>query len=231
VTESCRPPGIHHRRAAGSHEGSPLARGGDVHRAARADGPRFRAIHLMVATQRPSTRGHRRYQGYFPARVSLVASRPTRRPYPRSRPPRNLLGMGDCLILPRTSTLTRVARTVRGGEGEGGGGGGIPLRLSSTGRRRARRSTTEHPQGRAPRTATARPRTTRSYELTIAIAAVPPTSLHLLHPLLQRTARGLQPRALMIERMERDGIVGPADGAKPRELLIVRSETFPCACA
>jgi S-DNA-T family DNA segregation ATPase FtsK/SpoIIIE len=24
----------------------------------------------------------------------------------------------------------------------------------------------------------------------------------------------------MIERMERDGIVGPADGAKPREVLI-----------
>jgi S-DNA-T family DNA segregation ATPase FtsK/SpoIIIE len=39
--------------------------------------------------------------------------------------------------------------------------------------------------------------------------------------MLQRRMRiGYQRSARMIERMERDGLVGPADGAKPREVLM-----------
>jgi DNA segregation ATPase FtsK/SpoIIIE, S-DNA-T family len=39
--------------------------------------------------------------------------------------------------------------------------------------------------------------------------------------MLQRKMRiGYNRSARMIERMERDGVVGPADGAKPREVLI-----------
>ena len=39
--------------------------------------------------------------------------------------------------------------------------------------------------------------------------------------MLQRKMRiGYNRSARMIERMEREGVVGPADGAKPREVLI-----------
>ena len=43
--------------------------------------------------------------------------------------------------------------------------------------------------------------------------------------MIQRRLRvGYNRAARMIEKMERDGVVGPADGAKPREVLAQKIE-------
>jgi S-DNA-T family DNA segregation ATPase FtsK/SpoIIIE len=179
---------------------------------------RAAGIHLMVATQRPSTDVVTGViKANFPARISFqVASRHDSATIINTPGAENLLGMGDMLILPPgTSSLTRVHgpyvdekeihAVVEHWKAQG-----APVYDPSILKPRA-----EDGEGLD---GVADEGPDELYDQ--AIAAVGDMRFISIS-LLQRKLRvGYNRAARMIERMERDGIVGPADGAKPREVLI-----------
>ncbi|MCY1016343.1 DNA translocase FtsK [Pyxidicoccus sp. MSG2] len=180
---------------------------------ARASG-----IHLMVATQRPSTDVVTGViKANFPTRVSfMLRSKPDSMTILGTVGAEALLGMGDMLIMPPTSAhLQRVhgafvseneikravdhlkaqgkpvydESILKPRDEEGEGGGGEEDELSD-----------------------------ELYDQALAtVSEMRAVSISML----QRKMRiGYNRAARMIERMERDGVVGAADGAKPREVLI-----------
>ncbi len=179
---------------------------------------RAAGIHLMVATQRPSTDVVTGViKANFPARISFqVASRHDSATIINTPGAENLLGMGDMLILPPgTSALTRVHgpyvdekeihAVVEHWKLQGS-----PIYDPNILKPRAEDSEGGSPQDeQGP---------DELYDQAIASLA---DMRFISISLLQRKLRvGYNRAARMIERMEKDGIVGPADGAKPREVLI-----------
>ncbi|NMO15846.1 DNA translocase FtsK [Pyxidicoccus fallax] len=179
---------------------------------------RAAGIHLMVATQRPSTDVVTGViKANFPTRISfMLRSKPDSMTILGTVGAEALLGMGDMLIMPPTSAhLQRVhgafvseneikkavdhlkaqgkpvydESILKPREEEGEGGGGEEDELSD-----------------------------ELYDQALAVVGeMRAVSISML----QRKMRiGYNRAARMIERMERDGVVGPADGAKPREVLI-----------
>src|SRR3954464_3167553 len=178
---------------------------------------RAAGIHLMVATQRPSTDVVTGViKANFPARISFqVASRYDSATIINAPGAENLLGMGDMLIVPPgTSTLTRVHgpyvdekeihAVVEHWKAQG-----APVYDPNILRPRAEDGDGAPEDDEGP---------DELYDQAIAALA---DMRFISISLLQRKLRvGYNRAARMIERMERDGIVGPADGAKPREVLI-----------
>jgi len=178
---------------------------------------RAAGIHLMVATQRPSTDVVTGViKANFPSRISFqVASRHDSATIINSPGAEYLLGMGDMLILPPgTSTLTRVHgpyvdekeihAVVDHWKAQG-----APVYDQDILRPRAEDSDGFAVDDEGP---------DELYDQAVAALA---DMRFVSISLLQRKLRvGYNRAARMIERMERDGIVGPADGAKPREVLI-----------
>jgi S-DNA-T family DNA segregation ATPase FtsK/SpoIIIE len=179
---------------------------------------RAAGIHLMVATQRPSTDVVTGIiKANFPTRISfMLRSKPDSMTILGTVGAEALLGMGDMLIMPPTSAhLQRVhgayvseneikhavdhlksqgkpvydESILKPRDEEGEGGGGEEDELSD-----------------------------ELYDQALAtVSEMRAVSISML----QRKMRiGYNRAARMIERMERDGVVGPADGAKPREVLI-----------
>ncbi len=179
---------------------------------------RAAGIHLMVATQRPSTDVVTGIiKANFPTRISfMLRSKPDSMTILGTVGAEALLGMGDMLIMPPTSAhLQRVhgayvseneikaavdhlkaqgkpvydENILRPRDEESEGGGGEEDELSD-----------------------------ELYDQALAtVSEMRAVSISML----QRKMRiGYNRAARMIERMERDGVVGPADGAKPREVLI-----------
>jgi len=178
---------------------------------------RAAGIHLMVATQRPSTDVVTGViKANFPSRISFqVASRHDSATIINSNGAENLLGMGDMLILPPgTSTLTRVHgpyvdekeihAVVEHWKAQG-----APVHDPNILRPRAEDGEGAALDDEGP---------DELYDQAVAALA---DMRFISISLLQRKLRvGYNRAARMIERMEREGIVGPADGAKPREVLI-----------
>jgi DNA segregation ATPase FtsK/SpoIIIE, S-DNA-T family len=189
---------------------------------------RAAGIHLMVATQRPSTDVVTGViKANFPARISFqVASRHDSATIINSPGAEYLLGMGDMLILPPgTSTLTRVHgpyvdekeihAVVEHWKAQG-----APVYDPNILRPRAEDGEGMPEDDEGP---------DELYDLAIAAVA---DMRFISISLLQRKLRvGYNRAARMIERMEREGIVGPADGAKPREVLIRAVGDLPGAGA
>jgi S-DNA-T family DNA segregation ATPase FtsK/SpoIIIE len=189
----------------------------EVYIARLAQMARAAGIHLMVATQRPSTDVLTGViKANFPSRISFqVASRHDSGTIINTPGAENLLGMGDMLILPPgTSSLTRVH-----------GAYVSETEINRlTAHWKSQGAPVYDPEILKPR---AEDGDMGGEEDEIAdelydqaIAAVSDMR-HVSISLLQRKMRiGYNRAARMIERMEREGIVGPADGAKPREVLI-----------
>jgi S-DNA-T family DNA segregation ATPase FtsK/SpoIIIE len=179
---------------------------------------RAAGIHLMVATQRPSTDVVTGIiKANFPTRISfMLRSKPDSMTILGTVGAEALLGMGDMLIMPPTSAhLQRVhgafvseneikkavdhlksqgkpvydESILKPRDEDSEGGGGEEDELSD-----------------------------ELYDQALAtVSEMRAVSISML----QRKMRiGYNRAARMIERMERDGVVGPADGAKPREVLI-----------
>ena len=179
---------------------------------ARASG-----IHLLVATQRPSTDVVTGViKANFPTRISfMLRSKPDSMTILGTVGAESLLGMGDMLLMPPTSanmvrvhgafvSETEIKRAVDHLKAQGKpvydenilkpreedlGDGGAEDELSD-----------------------------ELYDQALAtVSEMRQVSISML----QRKMRiGYNRAARMIERMERDGVVGPADGAKPREVLL-----------
>lgn len=179
---------------------------------------RAAGIHLMVATQRPSTDVVTGIiKANFPTRISfMLRSKPDSMTILGTVGAEALLGMGDMLIMPPTSAhLQRVhgafvseheikkavdhlkaqgkpvfdESILKPRDEEGEGGGGEEDELSD-----------------------------ELYDQ--ALAAVSEMRSVSISMLQRKMRIGYNRAARMIERMERDGVVGPADGAKPREVLL-----------
>jgi len=178
---------------------------------------RAAGIHLMVATQRPSTDVVTGIiKANFPTRISfMLRSKPDSMTILGTVGAEALLGMGDMLIMPPTSAhLQRVHGAY----------------VSETEIKRA----VDHlkAQGKPvydenilkPReedVESGGEEDELSDELYDQALATVSEMRAVSISMLQRKMRiGYNRAARMIERMERDGVVGPADGAKPREVLI-----------
>jgi S-DNA-T family DNA segregation ATPase FtsK/SpoIIIE len=193
----------------------------EVHLARLAQMARAAGIHLILATQRPSVDVLTGIiKANFPTRVAFqVSSRVDSRTILDQNGAEHLLGMGDMLFMPpgagklqrlhgayiSEAELARVLAFVRSQ--------GVP--------EYDHRVT----EGDAPPengTPEDEGETDPMYDQ--AVAVVRETRQASISSLQRRLRVGYNRAARMIEKMEKDGYVGPSDGLRPREVLVRRDE-------
>ena len=181
---------------------------------------RAAGIHLILATQRPSVDVITGLiKANFPARISFqVTSRIDSRTILDSMGSEKLLGNGDMLFLPPgTARLTRIHgafvsdQEVRK----------VMKFIKRQGRPNYRTDILE-----AKREIEAAAAADEEYDEMYdqAVAIVTETQQASISMIQRRLRVGYNRAARMIEVMERDGVIGPADGAKPREVYAQKIE-------
>ncbi|WP_174256896.1 FtsK/SpoIIIE family DNA translocase [Myxococcus xanthus] len=178
---------------------------------------RAAGIHLMVATQRPSTDVVTGViKANFPTRVSfMLRSKPDSMTILGTVGAEALLGMGDMLIMPPTSAHLQRVHGAFVSENE------IKKAVDHL---KAQGKPVYDDSILKPRDEDVEgggEEDELSDELYDQALATVSEMRAVSISMLQRKMRiGYNRAARMIERMERDGVVGAADGAKPREVLI-----------
>jgi S-DNA-T family DNA segregation ATPase FtsK/SpoIIIE len=180
---------------------------------------RAAGIHLILATQRPSVDVITGLiKANFPARISFqVTSRVDSRTILDSIGAERLLGNGDLLYLPPgTARLTRVHGTFVSDQ---------EVRKVMTFIKQQARPH-YRPEvfniKKEVESAAADDEYDEMYDQAVAI--VTETQQASISMIQRRLRVGYNRAARMIERMERDGVVGPAEGAKPREVYARKIE-------
>ena len=171
-------------------------------------------IHLILATQRPSVDVLTGLiKANFPSRISFrVAARVDSRTILDSIGAEHLLGKGDMLFLPPGSArLTRIhGAFVTEQE---------IARLTSY-LRKTGKPTYDDTVGKVERTTEAAEVDERDDLFDEAVRFVVQSGQASTSMLQRRFRIGFSRAGRLVDVMERDGIIGPADGSKPREILV-----------
>jgi S-DNA-T family DNA segregation ATPase FtsK/SpoIIIE len=178
---------------------------------------RAAGIHLMVATQRPSTDVVTGViKANFPTRISfMLRSKPDSMTILGTVGAEALLGMGDMLIMPPTSAHMQRVHGAYVSEQEIHR---VVEHLKAQGKPVFDESILKPRDEESEGGGEEDDLSDELYDQALAtVAEMKQVSISML----QRKMRiGYNRAARMIERMERDGVVGPADGARPREVLL-----------
>jgi S-DNA-T family DNA segregation ATPase FtsK/SpoIIIE len=171
-------------------------------------------IHLILATQRPSVDVLTGLiKANFPSRISFrVAARVDSRTILDSIGAEHLLGKGDMLFLPPGSArLTRIHGAYVSEQEVG--------RLASYLRKTGKPAYDES-VGKPEKSAEAAEVEDRDDLFDEAVRFVVQSGQASTSMLQRRFRIGFSRAGRLVDMMERDGIVGPADGSKPREILV-----------
>jgi S-DNA-T family DNA segregation ATPase FtsK/SpoIIIE len=176
---------------------------------------RAAGIHLLIATQRPSVdvlTGT--IKANFPTRISFqVSSRTDSRTILDANGAETLLGKGDMLLLPPGSAKLQRIHGAYVSE--------IEIRRIIKFLKKQQQPVYEEEILKAgPEDEDNKGENEYDEKYDEAVALVTETRQASISMIQRRLRVGYNRAARMIEMMERDGVVGPSDGSKPRDVLV-----------